>query len=52
MGFLKLCWLLVNKIFATGLLIAVTVPHESEKRYIEKLATKNPPRKLGGFFYC
>ncbi len=24
----------VNKIFATGLLIAVTVPHESEKRYI------------------
>ena len=28
-------WLkLLNKIFATGLLIAATVPHESEKRYI------------------
>ena len=34
-------WLkLLNKIFVTGLLTAATVPHESEKRYINRRSGK------------
>jgi hypothetical protein len=31
----------LNKIFVTGLLIAATVPHESEKRYSMPVLSQN-----------
>ncbi len=41
-----LCYKLLKKIFITGLLIVVTVPHDSSKRYILSLVYK-PNRENG-----